>query len=420
MTKKTTVRMVLGLLVVVGAAAFFFHGKSNTRTPQGGGHNGKDATDRPAPVTAVTARSGDIDVVINALGTVTARNTTTVKTRVDGQLIRINFKEGQLAREGQILAEIDPRTYQAQLDQARGQLQRDQALLASARIDLERYRGLLAKDSIASQQVDNQAALVRQYEGTVKADQAQVDIDRLQLDFTRITAPVSGRLGLRQADTGNMIHASDTNGLVVMTQTQPITVVFAIPSDSLGAVVSRLHGGAALSVEAFDRDGATKLATGKLLAIDNQIDAATGTVKLKAEFSNTDNALFPNQFVNARLRVETRHGATLVPSAAIQRGTPGTFFYVVGADQTVSVRPVILGPISGELVAVDKGLASGEQVVTDGADKLRQGAKINLVTGADNQRANPGTGQHGHARRQPAAGSAAGNGKAATAGREGS
>jgi multidrug efflux system membrane fusion protein len=417
MTRKITVSIALGLLVVAGVAAFVFHGKSNTQTSQGGGHYSKDAADKPVPVVAATARSGDIDVVIGALGTVTARNTITVKSRVDGQLVRINFSEGQLAREGQVLAEIDPRTFQAQLDQAKGQLLRDQALLASARLDLKRYRDLLAKDSIASQQVDNQASLVQQYEGTVKADQAQVDSDRLQLDFTRITAPVSGRLGLRQVDTGNMIHAADTTGLVVITQTQPIAVIFAIPSDDLGRVITRLRAGDTLSVDAFDRDGKTKLATGKLLAVDNQIDTTTGTVKLKAEFANTDNALFPNQFVNARLRIETRHGATLVPTAAIQRGTPGTYFYVVGADRTVSVRPVVLGPTSGEIVAVDKGLSPGEQVVTDGTDKLRQGAKVELATAPGNQRA---PGQHSHSLHQPEASSVPPSGKAATAGRGGS
>ncbi len=420
MRKRRTLGLVLGLLVAAGIAAIVWHGKSNSQASQVGGRNGKEAADRPVPVTSVAAYSGDIDVVIDALGTVTARTTATVKSRVDGQLVRVNFGEGQLAQKGQVLAEIDPRSFKAQFDQAVGQLLHDMALLASAKMDLTRYRGLLAKDSIASQQVDDQAALVQQYEGTVKADQGQVDSDRLQLDFTRITAPVSGRLGLRQLDVGNMIHASDATGLVVITQTQPISVIFSIPAENLGTVVSRLRGGASLSVDAFDSDGQTKLATGKLLAVDNQIDATTGTVKLKAEFANSDNALFPNQFVNARLRVETRHGATLVPSAAIQRGTPGTFFYVVGADNTVSVRPVVLGPVSGEVVAVDKGLAPGEQVVTDGADKLRQGAKVALAVAAGgNPGANRQAGQGGHRRHPPSAGAGPhGAAKPATAGQD--
>ena len=414
MTRKRTLGLVIGLLVAAGIAAFVWHGKSNSQSSQAGGHNGKDATDKPVPVTAAAARVGDIDVVIDALGTVTASTTATVKSRVDGQLVQVKFSEGQLARKGQVLAEIDPRTFKAQFDQAIGQLLHDMALVESARMDLARYRGLLAKDSIASQQVDDQAALVQQYQGTVKADQAQVDSDRLQLDFTRITAPVSGRLGLRQLDVGNMIHASDATGLVVITQTQPISVIFSIPAEELGAVVSRLRGGASLNVDAFDSDGKTKLATGKLLAIDNQIDTTTGTVKLKAEFANEDNALFPNQFVNARLRVETRHGATLVPTAAIQRGTPGTFFYVVGADHTVSVRPVVLGPVSGDVVAVDKGLHAGEQVVTDGADKLRQGAKVALAGApGDSPAANRRSGQGGQRRHPPGAA------RAATASQEG-
>lgn len=421
MKRKPTLGLVLGLLVAAGVAAFIWHGKSNPQTSQAGGHNGKDAADRPVPVTAAAAREGDIDVVIDALGTVTARTTATVKSRVDGQLVRVNFSEGQPAQKGQVLAEIDPRSFKAQFDQAIGQLLHDMALLAGARMDLMRYRGLLAKDSIASQQVDDQAALVQQYEGTVKADQGQVDSDRLLLDFTKITAPVSGRLGLRQLDVGNMIHASDTTGLVVITQTQPISVIFSIPADALGAVVSRLHAGASLSVDAVDSDGKTKLATGELLAIDNQIDATTGTVKVKAEFANTDNALFPNQFVNARLRVETRHGATLVPTAAIQRGTPGTFFYVVGVDKTVSVRPVALGPVSGEVVAVEKGLAPGEQVVTDGADKLRQGAKVALVVAAGgNLAVSRQPGQGGLRRHPPNAGAGPPAAvRAATTGQEG-
>jgi len=279
-----------------------------------------------------------------------------------------------------VLAEIDPRLYQAQLDQANGQLVRDQALLTNARLDLERYRGLLAQDSIARQQVDAQQALVRQYEGTLQSDRAQVDNAQLQLGFTHITAPVSGRLGLRLVDVGNMIHGSDANGLVVITQTQPIDAIFSIPADNIGAVLARLHGRAALAVDALDRDGKTRLASGKLLTVDNQIDVATGTVKLKAEFANADDKLFPNQFVNARLRLETRHNALLVPVAAIQRGTQGTFVYVVGQDQAVSIRPVTLGPVSGDSVAIEKGLADGEQVVTDGADKLREGAKVEVTT----------------------------------------
>lgn len=368
----------IGILLVIGAATAYFVLRPDAPAAPGG-RRGMDGSGRPVPVVAAAAQRGDIDVVINALGTVTALNTVTVKPRVDGQLLRVAFQEGKTVKADEVLAEIDPRTFQAQLEQANGQLVRDQALLANAQLDLARYRDLLAKDSIARQLVDAQEALVRQYQGTVQTDRGAVDNARLQLGFTKVTAPVAGRLGLRQVDVGNMVHASDATGLVVITQTQPITVIFAIPSDSLGAVAMRVQAGEKLLVDAWDREGKVKLASGKLLTLDNQIDTTTGTVKLKAEFANADNSLFPNQFVNARLRVETRSGATLIPVAAIQRGTLGTFVYVVnGEDQTVSTRRVSLGPNTAETVAIEKGLEPGEQVVVDGADKLRQGAKVEV------------------------------------------
>jgi multidrug efflux system membrane fusion protein len=373
----------IALLLLAGAAAYWYYGKpADAPGTQGGSRRGP-GDGKPLPVQAAKATSGDIDVFINALGTVTARNTATVKVRVDGQLLRVGFREGQLVKQGEVLAEIDPRPFQVLLDQTKGQLARDQALLDMAKIDLDRYKNLLAKDSIARQQVEAQESLVRQYEGTVLTDRAQVDNAKLNFDFTRVTAPLSGRLGLRQVDAGNMIHGSDANGLVVITQTQPINVVFAIPADNVSAVLARLRGGDVLVVEALDRGGKTKLATGKLLTVDNQIDVTTGTVKLKAEFANKDDTLFPNQFVNARLRVETRHDAILVPVAAIQRGTQqGTFVYVVGQDQAVAIRSVTLGPVAGDIVAIEKGLVAGEQVVTDGADKLREGAKVEVTTPA--------------------------------------
>jgi membrane fusion protein, multidrug efflux system len=365
-------------LILAGVLAFWiFHkpaeGPANLK-------RGAGADVRPLPVQAAIATSGDIDVYINALGTVTARNTATVKTRVDGQLDRILFRDGQMVKQGDALAEIDPRPFQVLLDQAKGQLARDQAQLAGAKLDLERYRDLWSKDSIAKQQVDDQEALVLQDEGIVLSDRAQVESAQLNIDFTRITAPLSGRLGIRQVDAGNMIHGTDTNGLVVITQTQPIYVLFSIPADNIAAVIGRLHAGKTLAVDALDRDGKVELASGKLLTADNQIDVTTGTVKLKAEFANTDEKLFPNQFVNARLRVDTKHNAVLIPVAAIQRGTQGTFVYVVGKDQAVTVRAVTLGPVSGETVAIEKGLSEGEQVVTDGADKLREGAKVEVTT----------------------------------------
>lgn len=399
--KNKSLWIVLVLILAAGSAAFFyFHGKQAGSAAQGGRHNMDGG--RPVPVLAAVARIGDIDVVLNALGTVTARNTVLVKPRVDGQLVRVPFHEGQMVKVDEVLAEIDPRPFRILLDQANGQLVRDQALLADAQLDLKRYRDMLVKESIARQQVDTQEALVKQYQGTVQADQAQVDSARLQLDFTRITAPLSGRLGLRQVDVGNMVHASDTTGLVYITQTQPIAVVFAIPADNIAEVTSRLLAGKTLQVDIWDRDGKTRLATGKLLTVDNQIDTSTGTVKLKAEFANADSSLFPNQFVNAQLRVETRSGVTLVPVAAIQRGTQGTFVYVINdADKSVSLRPVTLGPTTADTVAIENGLAVGEQVVIDGADKLRQGAKVEVATPEERQpdhKGPPNGGAHGEAK----------------------
>jgi membrane fusion protein, multidrug efflux system len=333
---------------------------------------------RAIPVRTAAATTGNVDRNVDALGTVTALNTVTVRSRVDGPLVSVPFHEGQLVGAGDLLAKIDPRTFQVALDQAVGQLAHDQSQLADARIDLDRYNGLLAKDSIAKQQVDSQVYMVKQLEGTVRSDQAQVENARLQLEFTRITAPFPGRVGLRQIDTGNIIHATDTNGLVLLTQTHPITVIFAVPSDQLTQILPHWRKGEELPVTALDRDG-KPLAQGKLAAIDNQIDVTTGTVKLKGQFDNTDDALFPAQFVNARLKVATLSGVTLIPSAAVQRGAPGTFVYVVNANNTVSLRKVTVGPASGELVSISAGVQPGEHVVIDGVDKLRDGAKVSTA-----------------------------------------
>lgn len=373
--------------------------------PGGGRRGGMEG--RAMPVATAVARSGDIDVLINAIGTVTAKNTVTVKPRVDGLLQRIAFREGQLVKAGEVLAEIDPRPFQIALDQANGQLSRDQALLTNAVVDQQRYQMLLAKDSVSRQQLDTQDALVRQYQGAVQSDRAQVDNAKLQLSFTRITAPVAGRLGLRQVDVGNMVRASDATGLVVITQTQPISVVFAIPAEQMTAVLARLQAGDALAVDVYDREGRSKLASGKLLTVDNQIDTATGTVKLKAEFENAKETLFPNQFVNVRLRVETRKNAVLIPAAAIQRGTQGSFVYVANAEEkTVALRLVTLGTVTADTVAIEKGLAAGEIVVVDGADKLRQGAKVELMTAGGGAREGAGTGGSRPEKSAPAAASA--------------
>ncbi|MDD1616190.1 MAG: putative multidrug efflux transporter MdtA [Methylococcaceae bacterium NSP1-2] len=331
-------------------------------------------------VTAEPVILADVPIYLNGLGTVTGLRTVTVRSRVDGELLRVLYKEGAMVKEGDLLAEIDPRNYQIQLMQVEGQLLRDEALLKNAELDADRYKTLLAQDSIAAQQVATQESLVKQYQGTVATDKALVANAKLQLSYTRITAPISGRLGLRLVDQGNIIKASDTAGLAVITQIQPISVVFTLPEDALPAVMPSLNTGKPLAVEAFDRSGKNKLAVGQLLAVDNQIDPSTGTVKLKSQFANTDGALFVNQFVNVRMLMETLHSVPIIPSSAVQNGEKGSFVYVLKDDQTVTVRPVKLGTVNGENVAVLEGLKAQELIVIDGTDKLREGAKVKRVT----------------------------------------
>lgn len=376
--------LALVCLVAVGAYMFFVKGgQKAARAAQQG-----PATAPGVPVVAVPVKKGDFGVYLSGLGAVTPLNTVTVKSRVDGELTKVLFREGQLVSKGELLAEIDPRPFEVQLTQAQGANARDQAQLENAKLDLVRFQDLVKKDLIPHQQLDTQESLVRQYEGAIKSDQGQIDNARLQLVYARIITPFNGRIGLRQVDPGNIVHASDSGGLAVITQMQPISVIFSLPEDNLSQVLGKIRSGARLTVEAYDRDQKQKLATGTLLTVDNQIDPNTGTVKLKATFPNTNNELFPNQFVNARLIIDFKHDALMVPPSAIQRGPQGTFVYVVKEDQTAALRPVTIGITQEGNASITTGLSVGELVVVDGADRLRDGSKVE-VKGQNSGAPNP-------------------------------
>jgi len=370
-------RWLWGVVAIAGIAIVYWLARGTSASREAPSAAARGAA-RSVPVVAVAARSGDLPISLSGLGSVTAFNTVTVRSRVDGQLMKVAFQEGQLVKQGDLLAEIDPRTFQAQLAQAEGQLARDQAQLHDAQTNLARYKELLAKQFISKQQYDDQASTVGQFAGAVKADQGSIAAAKVQLDYARIAAPIGGRVGLRLVDAGNMVHAADTSGIVVITQVQPISVLFTIPEDHLPAVMKALASGTHLGVEAYDRSGRTKIADGELTTADNQIDPTTGTFRLKAVFPNDDFALFPNQFVNVRLLLDVQKGATLVPTTAIQRGPNGTFVYVVKADHTVEMRPITVGVTAGDQAAIASGLAPGDLAVVDGADKLRTGTAVEV------------------------------------------
>lgn len=381
----------------VVALSLWLQRTAGPSAPPGGGGPGAMARSATAgagagggaaiTVSVATVEQGDLPVHYHALGTVTAYNTVNVRARVSGQLVKVPFQEGQEVKAGDVLAVIDPRPFQAALDQALGTLQQNQAQLKNAQIDLARYKGLYAEDSIAKQTLDTQEALVRQYEGTLRTNQGQVDDARLNLEFTQVRAPIAGRLGLRQVDVGNLVTSGDTTPLVVITQVKPISVVFALPQQQLGTVARQLSGSQPVPVQALDRNQNRTLASGVLKTLDNQIDTTTGTVKLKAAFDNADQTLFPNQFVNVRLLAETLHGVLTIPANAVQRGNDGTYVYRVDKDGKAKRQPVELGTSENERVVVTQGLAAGQRVVVEGTDRLRDGSRLHIVASDEQARA---------------------------------
>jgi len=372
-SRRGSVITTIIVLLLIGGVVWWTK-QNPAPEPQGRGGAGRNAP--PMSVLDETIKKGDINITLNALGTVTSLATVTIRSQISGYLQKIDFTEGKEVKKGDMLAEIDPRPYEATLAQAKGQLARDEALLKGAQVDLQRYQGLAAQNAVPHQQLDTQVALVAQDQGTVEADRASVQSAEVNLNYTKIVSPVDGRVGLRQVDQGNYVTPGDTNGIVVVTQLAPISVLFTVPEDNLQAIAKRLQAGAVLPATALDRSGANKLADGTLATFDSQIDQTTGTIKLRALFPNEQRTLYPNQFVNIRLLLDTHKDVTTMSTAGIQRGVPGTFVYLINADSTVSVRKVELGVTDGDRVEVLSGISPGDRVVIDGADKLRDGAKI--------------------------------------------
>jgi multidrug efflux system membrane fusion protein len=380
--KRSFAWIWLLLIAVVGFIGFrSYEGIQEKKAAEAAAQE-KRAANRALSVAATPATRGDIPIYLRGLGNVVAYNTVNVKPRVDGPIVKVNFIEGQHVQKDEVLVEIDPRTYQAAVDQAVGQLARDQAQLNDAKVNLARYQKLWDEQVIAKQQLDTQAATVGQYQGTIEADKANIETAQLNLNFTKVRAPIAGRIGLRQVDIGNIVHATDTTALAVITQMQPISVLFTIPADQLQPVLAKLRAGAKLPVYAYDRADVNRIASGTLETVDNQIDPNTGTSRLKAVFNNEDEALFPQQFVNCRLLLDTRHGVTLIPSAAVQLGPQGPYVYVVNANSTASMRQITEGATEGNEVQVTSGVAPGDVVITDGQDKLQEGSKVEVRAGS--------------------------------------
>jgi multidrug efflux system membrane fusion protein len=396
--------LAVAAVLIVVVVLIVRHRSQTAATGPGAGRGGQNG---PVAVAVARVTPGDIQIRIPALGTVTTLANVTVRTQITGTLQKILFTEGQLVRSGDVLAQIDPRPYEAALQTAEGNLRRDQSLLKNARLDLTRYEGLVKEDSIAAQQLDTQRALVDQYAGSIESDEGQVKTAQVNLTYTRIVSPVSGRVGIRQVDQGNYVTPGDTNGIVVVNQVQPISVIFSIPEDNVSALLKKVREGAAMKVEAYDRAAAVKLADGKMSTIDNTIDTTTGTVKLRAQFENTDGSLFPNQFVNVSLLLDLLQNQLIMPNSAVRRGAPNgvasTFVYLVNADRTVTVRPVTLGTVDGERVAVASGVAAGDVVVTEGGDRLRDGATVQLPAAAPVSPAGPAASAAPPAKRPPGA-----------------